>query len=85
MMEHLRDVPGRIWEVALHGVHSGEVDTLAAVQLREELELSDTLSPNFVEERNYVGFNNLAEEFSPLAAAVADTTSADAVVHKVYE
>lgn len=84
-VERLRDVPDRIREVALHGVRSGAADALAAVELREGLELSGTLSLSFLKERSYKGFKDLVEEFGPLAAAVADTSSADAIIHKTYE
>lgn len=83
-VEHLQDVEVRIREVALHGVCKGVAHALAAARSRSKVDLLRTLSPNLVEECNHDDHDELAEDFTPLGAAVADALLARDIVLKVF-
>jgi hypothetical protein len=46
--------------------------------------LLDTLSPNFIEERNHAGFDELREGFTGLGDVVADVAPVEEIVNKVF-
>jgi hypothetical protein len=81
----LNDIAPSAEEIALHGVHAGAAAGVAAAQLRHGVQLADSLTPTFVEECMDKGFDELVEEFTDRANAVADVTSAEDIVNKVFE
>jgi len=78
-------VPDRVWEAILHGVRSGATNTLAAVQLHDGGQLSESLSLDFIAESNDEGFEKLMVEFAPCADAVAHFLSADDIIACVFD
>jgi hypothetical protein len=82
--ERLQDIPARVQEIAIHGVHSGAGDALATAQLRHMVQLSDSLTPSFAEERADEGFDDLVEEFAACADAITDTSSAGDIINIVF-
>jgi hypothetical protein len=84
-MERLQDVPNRIREITLHGVRSGAAGALAGAQLRDGAQLSETLTPDFIEECNDEDFDELAEEFAPCANAMALVSSSADIISRVFD
>lgn len=82
--ERLLDTRMRIREVALHGVREGAAHALAAAQLWDRADLSERLTPHFIDERHHDDYDDLVETFAPLGDAVSGTTVAEDVVNKVF-
>ena len=76
VVDRLYDLPFRAREIALHGVRAGAANALTVAQLRHGVQLADSLTPSFVEERIDEGFDELVEEFADRADAVAGIISA---------
>jgi len=83
-VERLQDVPNRIQEVALHGVRSGAANALAVAQLRHGVQLLKSLTPNFIEEGNDEGIEELVEEFAPCADAVTQISSVEDIIARAF-
>ena len=80
----LHDIPGRIQEVALHGVRHGASVALTAAQVQtgrdlHAMEVGFPISDG-PEEHEY-----LLEEFIMAAEAIVDITSTQDVVNKVFD
>jgi hypothetical protein len=82
--ERLQDIPTCILEVALHSIHHGVANALAFAQSQSGVDLLDTLFPNFVEERNQKGFDELREGLVSLGDAVADVAPVEEIMNKVF-
>jgi hypothetical protein len=82
--EHLQDVPDHVWEAVLHGIHSGGANALAAAQLCHRAHFLEFLTLDFVAESNEEGFKELMDEFAPCGDAVAQFSSADAIIAWVF-
>lgn len=82
-IERLQDVLVRVQEIALHGVRHGAAGA-ACAELRNRADLSNTLSPNFVEEHGHENFGSLRDDFASLGEAVAQVTLAKDIINKVF-
>ena len=79
----LHDIPNRIREVALHGIHHGAAMALAAAQARSGHNLR--LLPHGFPDAVHPGeHEHLVEDFSSIANSVAFNTLADDIVGKVF-
>ena len=80
----LQDILARVQEIALHSVRHGEsvALTVAQVQTGHELHAMETGFPVGDGAEEHEG---LLEEFTMAAEAVADITSAQDVVNKVFD
>ena len=80
---HLYDIPNRVREVTLHGVHHGAATALAAAQARSghNLRLLPHGFPDVVHPRDH---ERLTEDFLSAADSVAFNTLADDIVGKVF-
>ena len=83
LVVRLYDIPNRVREVALHGVHHGAATVLAAAQAHSSSNLwllphgfPDTMHPKDRE--------HLTEGFLGAASSVAFSTLADDIVGKVF-
>ena len=83
-LSRLEDVVPRIREVALHGVSYGVTRGLAAVELQSGADLIGSLSSSFVEEQTHPDFNSFTDDFAPLSNALANTTSVEDIINKVF-
>ena len=79
----LHDIPNRIREVALHGIHHGASMALAAAQVHPSHNLR--LLPRGASVTGYPkGYERLVEDFFDAANSVALTSQADDRVNKVF-
>jgi hypothetical protein len=84
MKDHLQDASVRVREVALHGIHSGAVVTLAIAQVRSGHDLC-LVEPGFLEEENLDDNQDLVDDFEGAGAVAADITSAEEVMNNVFQ
>ena len=83
LMVRLHDIPNRIGEVALHGVHHGAAMALAAAQVHSDHDLR--LLPHGAPATGYPrDYDRLVEDFSDTANSVVLTSQADDIVNKVF-
>ena len=79
----LYDIPNRIREVALHGIHHGAATALAAAQARSGHNLR--LLPHGFPDAVHPGdHERLTEDFLSVVDSVAFNTLADDIVGKVF-
>ena len=79
----LYDIPNRVREVALHGVHHGAATVLATAQARSGHNL--WLLPHGFPDAVHLGdHEHLTEDFLSAADSVAFNTLADDIVGKVF-
>ena len=79
----LHDIPNRVREVALHGIHHGATMALAATQAHSGLNL--WFLPHGFPDAAYPGEHEcLVEDFMSIANSVAFNTLADDIVGKVF-
>ena len=71
----LQDVPVRIQEIALHGVHHGAMVALTAAQVQTEYELH-AMETGFPTSDGPKEHEDLLEEFTVVVEAIVDITSA---------
>ena len=82
-MVRLHDIPNRVREVALHGVHHGATTALAAAQAHSGQNLQ--LLPHSFLDAAYPGEQErLVKDFMSSANSVAFNTLADDIVGKVF-
>ena len=83
LVVRLHDIPNRVREVALHGVHHGAAMALAAAQARSGHNLQ--LLPHGFLDTTYPGEHEcLVEDFMGAANSVVFNTLADDIVGKVF-
>ena len=80
----LQDVPVRVREIALHGVHHGAVVALTTAQVQTGYELH-AMETGFLMGDGPKEHEDLLAEFTIAAEAVVDITSAQDVVNKVFD
>ena len=80
----LHDVPAHVQEIALHGVRHGTSMALTAAQVQTGYELH-TMETGFLMGDGPEEHEDLLEEFIVAAEAIADITSAQDVVNKVFD
>ena len=80
---HLYDVPNRVREVALHGVHHGATMALATAQACSGHNLQ-LLSYGFLDAAYPGEHERLVEDFLSAANSIAFNTLADDIVSKVF-
>ena len=80
----LQDIPARVQEIALHGVHHGTSVALTAVQVQTGYELH-AMETGFPMGDGPKEHEDLMEEFIIAAEAIVDITSAQDVVNKVFD
>ena len=79
----LHDIPNRVREVTLHGIHHGAATALVAAQVRSGQDLR--LLPHGFPDAVYPGeHERLVEDFMNVANSVAFNTLADDIVSKVF-
>jgi len=61
------------------------VGTLLVAQLLDGAQLSESLSPDFIEECNDEDFDERAEEFAPCADAMALVSSLADIISRVFD
>ena len=83
LVVHLHDIPNRVREVALHGVHHGATMALAAVQAYSSHNLR-LLPHGFLDAAHPREHEHLVEDFSSAANSVAFNTMANDIVSKVF-
>ena len=81
---HLHHVPSRVQEIALHGVHHGAAVALTAVQVQTGYELH-AMETCFLVGNGPEEHEDLLEEFTIVAEAIVDITSAQDVVNKIFD
>jgi len=80
---HLHDVPNRVREVALHGVHHGAAMALPSTQAHSGHELR-LLPHGFLAAVHSKDYECLIEDFFSASNFVALISQADDIVAKVY-
>ena len=80
----LQDVPTRIQEIALHGVHRGAAVALATAQVQTGHDLR-IMEPGFLMADDPNTHKELIEDFDDDAAAIMDITPTQDVVNKVFD
>ena len=80
----LHDVPARVREIALHSVRQGAAVALTATQVQTGYELH-AMETGFPSSDGPEEHEDLLEEFVMAAEAIADITSAQDVVNKVFD
>ena len=79
----LHDIPNRVREVSLHGVHHGAAMSLATAQAHSGHNLC--LLPHSFPDAMHPGeHEHLVEDFSSAANSIAFNTLADDIVSKVF-
>ena len=79
----LHDIPNRVREVALHGVHHGAAMALAAAQVHSDHDL--WLLPREALVTRYPrDYERLVEDFSDAANSVTFISQADDIIAKVF-
>ena len=79
----LYDVPNRVREVALHGVHHGAAMALTVAQARSSHELQ-LLPHGFLATEHPEDHERPVKDFFNTANSVALTTQAEDIVNKVF-
>ena len=79
----LHDIPNRVREVSLHGVHHGAAMVLAATQVCSGHNLR-LLPHGFPDVAHPGEHERLVEDFSSIASSVAFNTLADDIISKVF-
>ena len=82
-VDRLYDIPNRIKEVALHGVHHGAAMALAAAQARSGHELR-LLPHGFPATDHPEDHESLIEDFSNAANTIVFSSLAEDIVNKVF-
>ena len=80
----LQDIPVHVQEIALHGVHHGMSVALTAAQVQTRHDLH-TMVVGFPTDDGPEGHEDLIEDFTAAAEAIADITLAQDVVNKVFD
>ena len=80
----LQDVPARVQEIALHGVHRGAAMALAAAQIQTGHDLR-TMELGFPMGDDSSTHEDLIEDFEDTAAAIVDIASAQDIVNRVFD
>jgi len=80
----LHDVPARVREITLHGVHHGVAVALTVAQVLTGYELH-AMEAGFPSGDGPEEHEDLLEEFIMAAEAIVDITSAQDVVNKVFD
>ena len=80
----LHDIPVRVQEIALHGVHHGALVALDAAQVQTRYELH-TMETSFPMGDGPEEHEDLIEEFIDAAEAIMDITSAQDVINNVFD
>ena len=80
----LQDILAHVQEIALHGVRHGAAVALTVVQVQTGYELH-AMETGFPTGDNPEEHEDLLEEFVMAAEAIADITSAQDVVNKVFD
>ena len=80
----LQDVPVRVREIALHGVRHGATVALTVAQVQSGYELY-AMETGFPMGDDPKELEDMLEEFTMAAEAIADITSAQDVVNKVFD
>ena len=80
----LHDVPARVQEIALHGVHRSVAVALATMQVQTRHELR-TMELGFPMADDPDMHEELIEDFDDAAAAIMDITSTQDVINKVFD
>ena len=83
--DRLHDVPSRIREIILHGVHTGASTALAAAETYHKMRLAGSLNLAFMEEHNNDDFFEDLEDFDNDADTVANVIHVGDVVSKVFD
>ena len=83
--DRLHDVPSRICEIVLHGVHAGASTALAAAEAYHKVCLAGSLNLAFMEEHNNDDFFKDLEDFDSDADAVTNVIHVGDVVSKVFD
>ena len=81
---HFQDVPAHVQEIALHGVRHGAAVALTVAQVQTRYELH-AMEIGFPMGDGPEEHEDLLEEFTMAAEAIADITSAQDVVNKVFD
>ena len=82
-MIRLHDIPNRVREVTLHGIHHGAATALVAAQVRSGQDRR--LLPHDFSDAAYPGeHERLVEDFKNVANSIAFNTLADDIVSKVF-
>lgn len=84
-VERLHDIVNRVQDVVILGVHSGAAEALAEAQLHHGVQLADSLTPSFVDERGNARFEELVEKFASCANAVAETSIIDDILSHLLD
>ena len=79
----LHDIPNRVREVALHGIHHGAAMVLAAAQAHSGHNIR-LLPHGFLDTAHPGEHERLVEDFSSAANSVAFNTLADNIVSEVF-
>ena len=80
----LQDIPAHIQEIALHGIRHGAAVALTVAQVQTEHDLH-TMEVGFPTDDGPEKHEDLLEEFTVVAEAIVDITSAQDVVNKVFD
>ena len=80
----LNDIPTRVQEIALHGVHHGASVALTVAQVQTGYELH-AMETGFPMGDGPEEHKDLIEEFIVAAEAIVDITSTQDVVNKVFD
>ena len=83
--DRLHDVPSRIREIVLHGVHAGASTVLATAEAYHKVRLAGSLNPAFMEEHNNDDFFEDSEDFDSDANAIPNIIHVGDVVSKVFD
>ena len=80
----LQDILVHVQEIALHGVHHGALMALTAAQVQTRHDLH-TMEVGFPIGDGPERHEDLIEDFTAVAEAIVDITSAQDVVNKVFD
>jgi len=80
----LQDIPAHVQEIALHGVRHGASVALTAAQVQTGHDLH-AIEVGFLIGDGPEGHEDLIEDFTAMAEAIMDITSAQDVVNKVFD
>ena len=80
----LQDIPARIEEITLHGVHHGAAVALTVAQVQDGYGLH-AMETGFPIGDGPEEHEDLLEEFVMVAEAIVDITSAQDVVNKIFD
>ena len=80
----LQDIPARIQDIALHGMHHGASVALTVVQVQTGHDLH-AMEVGFLIGDGPEGHEDLIEDFTIAVKAIVDITPAQDVVNKVFD